>query len=95
MLMWQALSTLLQLIARCHAMHQDTTACKVGGNAQRKVLCRQQLQVRDSHILTGFVCAWNALSLFFNVSALSSLRWTRGSPVTSSLPGTLGGANFS
>lgn len=39
-------------------------------------------------LLTGFVCAWNAFRRFFNVSALSSLRCTRGSPVWSSRPGT-------
>ena len=44
---------------------------------------------------TGAVCAWNAARRAFSVSALSSLRLTSGSPVTSSTPGVRGGANFS
>lgn len=44
---------------------------------------------------TGLVCLWKVASRAFNVSALSSLRFTSGSPVTSSTPGVLGGANFS
>ena len=45
--------------------------------------------------LTGFVCEWKALRRAVSVSALSSFLLISGSPVTSSLPGTLGGANLS
>ncbi len=45
--------------------------------------------------LTGFVCEWKALRRALSVSALSSFLLIRGSPVTSSLPGVFGGANFS
>ena len=41
---------------------------------------------------TGCVCEWNAARRDFSVSALSSLRFTSGSPLTSSTPGVRGGA---
>ncbi len=57
-------------------------------DAERDGRCQPQAR-------TGAVCAWNAARRAFSVSALSSLRLTSGSPVTSSTPGVRGGANFS
>lgn len=61
--------------------------------------CQGAVQRKDGGAgrqrLTGFVCVWKALKRAFSVSALSSFLLIRGSPVTSSLPGVFGGANFS
>ena len=61
--------------------------------------CQGAVQRKDGGAgrqrLTGFVCEWKALKRAFSVSALSSFLLIRGSPVTSSLPGVFGGANFS